>query len=612
MARLPIPRSDADTWGDLLNEFLSVEHNANGTLKASGSLSTKATDSTVVHLSGNETIGGTKTFSAAPIVPSGAFPESAVANLTSDLGAKEISANKGAVNGYASLDGSAQVPASQLQNVKANLRYLGAWTPSTAYATNDLVTFAGSTYVATSSFTSGTNFSLSNWASLSSKAGVYNVKDYGVKGDGVTDDTSAINALISAAFAAGVANGTNYAEIYFPPAVYLIAGNPTTGGSTYGSAQIPLPIIPEGPVLSNPADPNSPHLIPHQKFILVLKGTADATALYHWLQTVPQEAGAVLRTTYDAGTALPATGAVSVIGGPNAQGGGDATHQYGTSTNRWNNMLVVVDGITIEVPQNGNMSGFDFQGIAEANVLNASVLARSTVTGAPTPPDPNWSFGLYMPQTNNNDNCNIGYYSCEGLVYGLIIHEHVQANSLRLINCFDGLVVWPASGFPHRNVISYASIENCKRCIVFASTGIMKVDILCADIEAGSEAIILDPNNAGSGTIGISSNGSTGDSLNTALGTGSTAVSGGANLKIINLDQTPGHVAAPSVAATTVSFKNPFWRDAIITITGGVVTGIDVDGATQFTATPATVYLPTGKSITLTYSSAPSWQWTLL
>lgn len=33
MARLPTPGGDNGTWGDILNEFLSVEHNADGTLK---------------------------------------------------------------------------------------------------------------------------------------------------------------------------------------------------------------------------------------------------------------------------------------------------------------------------------------------------------------------------------------------------------------------------------------------------------------------------------------------------------------------------------------------------------------------------------------------------
>lgn len=33
MARLPNPGSDENTWGTILNDYLSVEHNADGTLK---------------------------------------------------------------------------------------------------------------------------------------------------------------------------------------------------------------------------------------------------------------------------------------------------------------------------------------------------------------------------------------------------------------------------------------------------------------------------------------------------------------------------------------------------------------------------------------------------
>lgn len=41
MARLPQPGSDTGVWGDILNDFLKVEHNVDGTLKPSGSLSAK-------------------------------------------------------------------------------------------------------------------------------------------------------------------------------------------------------------------------------------------------------------------------------------------------------------------------------------------------------------------------------------------------------------------------------------------------------------------------------------------------------------------------------------------------------------------------------------------
>jgi hypothetical protein len=39
LARLPTPGGDEGEWGDVLNEYLSVEHNSDGTLKARGTLS---------------------------------------------------------------------------------------------------------------------------------------------------------------------------------------------------------------------------------------------------------------------------------------------------------------------------------------------------------------------------------------------------------------------------------------------------------------------------------------------------------------------------------------------------------------------------------------------
>jgi hypothetical protein len=71
MARLPNPGSDNGTWGDILNDFLTVEHNADGTLRirTDPALTSKASDSAVVHNTGAESIAGTKTFQASPVVP---------------------------------------------------------------------------------------------------------------------------------------------------------------------------------------------------------------------------------------------------------------------------------------------------------------------------------------------------------------------------------------------------------------------------------------------------------------------------------------------------------------------------------------------------------------
>lgn len=72
MSRLPVPGSDSGIWGDVLNDYLAIEHNTDGALKirTDGTLAAKANNTDVVHLAGNETISGTKSFTSSPIVPS--------------------------------------------------------------------------------------------------------------------------------------------------------------------------------------------------------------------------------------------------------------------------------------------------------------------------------------------------------------------------------------------------------------------------------------------------------------------------------------------------------------------------------------------------------------
>lgn len=90
MARLPTVGGDDGNWGIILNDYLGVAHNADGTLKAEATIDSAVQqvngksgpnvtltatdvgaidDSTVVHTTGNESVGGIKTFVASPIVP---------------------------------------------------------------------------------------------------------------------------------------------------------------------------------------------------------------------------------------------------------------------------------------------------------------------------------------------------------------------------------------------------------------------------------------------------------------------------------------------------------------------------------------------------------------
>jgi hypothetical protein len=84
---------------------------------------------------------------------------------------------------------------------------------------------------------------------------------------------------------------------------------------------------------------------------------------------------------------------------------------------------------------------------------------------------------------------------------------------------------------------------------------------------------------------------------------------------------TLGAITAPSIPATTVAANNPSGLAALVTITGGTVTVISTapfnsagPGSATFTqvgtTTPATVTVPPGGYIKMTYSVVPtSWTW---
>src|SRR6266403_5497165 len=55
-------------------------------------------------------------------------------------------------------------------------------------------------------------------------ADVFNVKDFGAKGDGSTDDTTAIQNAINAAMTTGV-NSLGGAIVFFPPGQYKVTAS---------------------------------------------------------------------------------------------------------------------------------------------------------------------------------------------------------------------------------------------------------------------------------------------------------------------------------------------------------------------------------------------------
>jgi hypothetical protein len=132
MARLPIPGSDDGTWGDILNAFLSVEHNTDGTLKTSGSLGDYAptsnptfTGSVTVPTPSSATDAVTKAYVDAQVsagAPDADATTKGILQLTGDLAGTATSPQIAAgVIVDADINASANIAQSKISGLSSSL-----------------------------------------------------------------------------------------------------------------------------------------------------------------------------------------------------------------------------------------------------------------------------------------------------------------------------------------------------------------------------------------------------------------------------------------------------------------------------------------------------------
>lgn len=229
MSRLPTPGQDNGTWGDILNDFLGQAHSSDGTLKANsvGASQVQAGSITNTHIASSAAIASTK------ISGLGDSATKNVGTTSSDVAAGNAPATAQAYaiqrsnhTGTQTLSTISDAGNSAGLNVGTSAGTVAAGDDSriTGAATDSLVVHLAGTETITGAktFNSGTFLDKGNL--------VFDVRAFGAVGDGSTDDTSAINAaLTAAAVAAPSPVSTGSAPVvYFPPAT----GYKTTSGIT--------------------------------------------------------------------------------------------------------------------------------------------------------------------------------------------------------------------------------------------------------------------------------------------------------------------------------------------------------------------------------------------
>jgi hypothetical protein len=405
-----------------------------------------------------------------------------------------------------------------------------------------------------------------------------------------TDDTAAIKSAVTAATNFAL-NDIRYAEIIFGAQIYMIAGAPTQGGATKGNAVIPLPYV----------------LLSAEKLSLVFRGTSRrTTSAMYALNSLPLMSGTTLVFCRTDGSLNGTFGPSSVFGGPTFE-------QIGKpgGANTFSNLRVTIDGLSLVMPLDSTYTGFDFYGLVSQSVISLNVTAFATPAQQIAATLVNtWATGLRSPSLTNDGSCFIGEFTVSGIYSGATLSEHITAFMIVAFWCRRGIVGYTDSQgttMQHCSRILYACLETNINQLFFGD-GLCRMDINTLDMDNGSGGnMIQDPSNLGMGDMIV--RGYTGSSL---------TVSGGTGLRIINGDQARGHVTAPGVPATTTPFTSTFWRDAAVTVVPGASTcSIAVDGTATglvlaSSGVGGTVFVPSGKSITLTYASAPTWNWVLL
>mgnify|MGYP001558778303 CR=1 FL=1 len=227
----------------------------------------------------------------------------------------------------------------------------------------------------------------------------FNVKDYGAVGDGVTDDTVAIQATIAAATAAG--GGV----VYFPRGVYIVGG--ALQDTSRSNAQLLLPII---------------DYVDGEQVTIVLRGAYPPPPIVSVIGTTPVPDGhSIVKGTLNTASGT----APALIGGKGPVGTFD----------NFTNVYLVVRDLTFRLPSNPQLTACNFETTAAVDIDEVVVDVGSYDVATLTEPTTAASYGIRLPGNNNGANVVLGTVNAIGFYTGYKVAEHTNGHNANAWGC---------------------------------------------------------------------------------------------------------------------------------------------------------------------------------
>lgn len=268
---------------------------------------------------------------------------------------------------------------------------------------------------------SGTSTFVVDTNKIQTKLGWYDAVSWGADSSGVTDATSAIQAMINAAFASGKTAVT----LYFRNGTYKISGSllATDGTNTVNTAQLYIPYSAWSSA---------------SKVHIKILGESPPVQYTSRKQTVPVTKGVVFKSTITAGGGGAIFGTAYNTDGDNPLG-------FNFTETTFENVIITVrsktGGGTDTIPTITAINA-DHIAIFHINnfVLNTESAMASTSQPATT------ARGLVCPALGNWARVTVNNGSIYNFYSGIVANDHLSAHDLYVATCFNGIEFTQSAG----------------------------------------------------------------------------------------------------------------------------------------------------------------------